>query len=306
MEQGLIIKKIIKMKDIIRLFFKYDVEFIPVLDKKNKFVGLIKKDLLIQDATEGEFIERPFMKFIDKYLSYPNEETFLTFVTNLSENCKFPVIDRKGEFLFLWDKKKLLNSYYNISVKEKEEDPADDMFYKEILNHLPFDIVLTDIKNKILFANKSFIKNFDFQQDILIDNNINKFFPTINMVLSSQNFYPKVHSITYRHLKWYYTVLKFRMTCIYIFSLMEERLKIHGKDYLFLSDNSENKVTEKKNKINQKEPKNNSLPDVIKNKETDIIKKVLQDNEWNISKAANILKIPRQTLQYKISKYKLI
>ncbi len=51
MNQGTIDPKIIKIKDIMRLFFKYDIDALPVLDKKNKFKGLIDKNLIIQDAT---------------------------------------------------------------------------------------------------------------------------------------------------------------------------------------------------------------------------------------------------------------
>ncbi len=39
--------------------------------------------------------------------------------------------------------------------------------------------------------------------------------------------------------------------------------------------------------------------------EIDLIIKALEETEYNISQAAEILNIPRQTLQYKISKYNL-
>ncbi|RKD34635.1 sigma-54 interaction domain-containing protein [Thermohalobacter berrensis] len=50
---------------------------------------------------------------------------------------------------------------------------------------------------------------------------------------------------------------------------------------------------------------NNSLPDVISNIEKKLILKALKDTNYNITKAAKLLKIKRQTLQHKIKKYNL-
>ena len=306
MEQIANTKKNIRIKDIMRLFFKYEIDSLPVLDKKNNFKGLINKEAIIRDATDAGFIDKSFSKLTNKYLFYPDEEKFLIFISNLSEQFKFPVIDVKGEFLFLWDKKKLLNSYYNLSAKDKKFDMTADMFYKKILNILPFNILLTDSENKIIFANESFLRNFDFNRTILLEHNLNNFFPTINNILTKQNLFPKTHSITYRHIKWYYTFLKYNSSFIYIFSLTEEKLKIHDRDFLFSVDSLEIRSKRGKYQNQNKKQIAKSLPNIIKNQETDIIKKVLEKNEWNITKAAKELNIPRQTLQYKISKYKII
>ncbi|NLW22043.1 MAG: sigma 54-interacting transcriptional regulator [Tissierellia bacterium] len=48
-----------------------------------------------------------------------------------------------------------------------------------------------------------------------------------------------------------------------------------------------------------------SLREIIEEKEKNIIQKALEEAEYNISHTAELLKIPRQTLQYKISKYNL-
>ncbi len=299
MEQGTTDPKIIKIKDIMRLFFKYDIDALPVLDKKNKFKGIINKNLIIQDATDSEFIGKLFSRVADKYLTYPDEEKFLFLVSNLSEDVEFPVIDEKGKFLFLWDKRKLLNSYYSISDKEKEADKTDELLYKAVLNNIPSNIILTGIDNNIFFANKSFIKDFDFELNILLGRNLNKFFPNINIILAKQNFFPKIHSITYRHIKWHYIIIKCKASFIYIFSKAEESLIKHGKD------NIEIEPKRKKKEKQKGSQKDKSLPNLIRDKETDMIKKVLQENDWNITKAAGILNIPRQTLQYKIIKYKI-
>ena len=48
-----------------------------------------------------------------------------------------------------------------------------------------------------------------------------------------------------------------------------------------------------------------SLKETIENTEKNLIEKALKKSDYNISYAAELLKIPRQTLQYKISKYNL-
>ncbi|WP_096188715.1 helix-turn-helix domain-containing protein [Evansella halocellulosilytica] len=48
-----------------------------------------------------------------------------------------------------------------------------------------------------------------------------------------------------------------------------------------------------------------SLKDQLAHIEKELIKRALIDTNHNVNKAAKRLKLPRQTLQYKISKYKL-
>ena len=164
---------------------------------------------------------------------------------------------------------------------------------------------MTDPEGEIFFINKRFLKDFDFEDNILPGQKLNKIFPNINMILAKQNFFPKIFNITYRHLKWYYIILKSRTTYIYIFSKAEEQFKMNEESQSGSVESTEIK-SNKKVKAKQESPKKPaSLPKIIENKETDIIKKILQENNWNITKAARILNIPRQTLQYKISKYRI-
>ncbi|NLX62069.1 MAG: sigma 54-interacting transcriptional regulator [Tissierellia bacterium] len=50
---------------------------------------------------------------------------------------------------------------------------------------------------------------------------------------------------------------------------------------------------------------NKSLKDILEDMEKDLILEALHETGYNITKAAEILNIPRQTLQYKISKYSI-
>ncbi|MDD5065965.1 MAG: helix-turn-helix domain-containing protein [bacterium] len=293
--------RIIKVKDIMRLFFKYDMDHIPVIDKSKKLKGLLDKKLIIQDATDTTFIDRPFPRLVSKFIFYPEEEFFLQIVSGLPDDMKFPVIDSKGTLQHLWQKKDLLNSYYNITAKPQSETHKKEVDYWGIIDILPFNLLIVDDKNRILNANRNFLMEFDFEQDILFSQNINKFFPRITAPPGKNIFFPRFFPIKYRHINWFYTIFPAHGSCVYLFTLNSEILnRSHDPHDLNNPDFQD---------IPKKEPetrtKSGSLPDLIEDKESAIIKKALEENEWNISQTANTLHIPRQTLQYKISKYKI-
>ncbi len=290
--------KIVKMKDIIRLFFKFDIDYIPIIDKDKKLKGLVDKKLIIQDAADTVFIEKPFSKLVNKFIFYPSEESFLQIVSAIPDELKFPVIDIKGSLQYLWFKKDILNSFYNISKKSKSKTEKSDLDYKDIIDAFPLNLILVDEKNKIVNANKNFLHELDFEQDIILNQNINKFFTNIHLPNEKNVFYPKIHSLKYRHIHWYYTVLQANQYYIFLFSLTSN--PFNSNKEIHFSEESENSK-----KSGQKSISPPSLTRVMESNEKNIIKKILEENEWNITQAAQVLKIPRQTLQYKISKYKI-
>lgn len=292
-------KKGAKIKDIIRLFFKYDIDAIPVIDNKNNFKGLIFKKNIIEYAGEVAFIEKSFSTVSDKFIFFPEESEFLQFISKLNDSVEFPVINLRGIVLYLWKKKDLLNLYYSITrdtIKLAGESTGID--FEKIVNILPINFIIVNSRNKIIFASKAFIENLDFRKEILLNQSVIKIFPKLNIIRTRETLYPKVHKIKYQHQDWYYTILNLESTgtmkgChIYLFS---------PNRYMLSMERGESK--EKEEPLLTKEYK--SLNDIIGSQEKEMIQKVLEENEWNISQAARILKIPRQTLQYKISKYKI-
>jgi len=292
-------KKGAKIKDIIRLFFKYDIDAIPVVDNKNNFKGLIFKKNIIEYSGEVAFIEKSFSTVSDKFLFFPEESEFLQFISKLNDSIEFPVINLKGILLYLWRKKDLLNLYYSITrdtIKSSRESTGID--FEKIVNILPINFIIVNSKNKIIFASKAFLENLDFKKEILINQSVLKIFPRLTIIRTKNSLYPKVHKIKYQHQDWYYTILNLESTgtmkgyYVYIFSTTR---------YMLSSERDELKVKEEP--LLTKEHK--SLNEIIELQEKEMIQKVLEENEWNISQAARILKIPRQTLQYKISKYKI-
>lgn len=294
--------KIIKVKDIMRLFLKYDVDYIPIIDNAKKLKGLIDKNLIIQKAVDGPSIDKPFFKNINNYMFYPDEDEFLRIVGNLKDTINFPVVSTKGLLLFLWFKKDLLNIYYNIYSKSKTDAEKNEVDFKEILDILPFNLLIINSKAEITYANEKFLNQFDFDKDILLNQPIIKFFPKIQTVKSKEMLYPKTQVIYYRHVKWFYTVFNLNQYFIYLFSIRIET---------FQDESMENFVPVDKIDVNLKDFKKEekiitkSLPDILDSEEYKIIKDALELNEWNITKTAKTLNVPRQTLQYKISKYKI-
>lgn len=284
----------IKIKDIMRLFFKYDIDQLPVIDRGKRLKGLVDKKLIIQDATDPVFIERPFARLSAKFIFYPEEEFFLQIVSNLPDELRFPVIDGRGNLQHLWLKKDLLNSYYHIDETSRSASPAKEPDYREVIEILPFNILITDARNRIVRANKSFLTELDFEQDILFQQSITRFFPRIVLPGQKHSCFPSIHTIKYRHMDWHYALFSVNGHCLYLFSQNYAVLGL-GKEQPPLPPD------------NQDAPKSasRSLNETMEGRESQMIKKALEESDWNISQAAQTLKIPRQTLQYKISKYRI-
>ncbi len=294
--------KNIKIKDIMRLFFKYDIDFLPVIDGRNKLRGFIFKNSLINDATETDFINKTFSSLTSKYILLPDESEFLSLIKNLEDTLEFPVLNLKGEVLELWKKKDLVNVFYNIPSSSKKEENNDNLkkinekIVKYIFNNLPINILMIDGNNKIIYANQKLLEEMDFREEIILNQKITKIFPSLNIIKTKNNLYPVYHNISYQHRKWSYTIIDISKILegvyCYIFEIKKDA-------DISLKRKAVEKDVEKKN------IKNKKLPDIIKESERDIIINALKEHNWNISATARYLKIPRQTLQYKINKYKI-
>ena len=105
----------------------------------------------------------------------------------------------------------------------------------------------------------------------------------------------------YGHENWIYSIVKLNdykadAVCYTFYNL---------GDFLTFADNKymREKTNGSKNRTNNTEKVR--LTDIMKTEEKELIESALQRNNWNITMAAKELKIPRQTLQYKINKYKI-
>ncbi|MBN1899095.1 MAG: hypothetical protein JW827_09980 [Spirochaetes bacterium] len=285
-----------KIKDIIRLFFQYDIEAFPIVDKSNQFKGLVFKHEVINHAGEVSFIEKPFSFLVSQSLFYPNESEFLQYISRLNETLEFPVLNLKGELLSLWKKSDLLNLYYSINSPKKKPVSGDQIDQEIIIDSLNLNFLIVNSKNKIIHASRPFLENLDFKKEILLNQSIQKIFPKVNIIRSRELLHPHHHSIKYQHQDWRYFIFEMKNSgkefFIYLFMPFDKPL--------FTQD-----LDEMKEKIVLDLKEKKPLNEMIESQEKELIKNVLEENQWNISHAARILKIPRQTLQYKISKYKI-
>lgn len=290
MESQTVIKKNIKVTDIIRLFFKHDVDILPIIDSKNTFKGLILKRDLIDHSGDITFIEKSFSSIVNNFLFKPTEKEFLQIISNLNENIEFPVLNLKGQVVSLWRKKNLLDLFYGFTKSTTKTTLVPDIDFEAILNTLPVKILVTNSKDKIIFASNYFINEFDIKKEILINQSIVKIFPKINTSKIKDNFYPRIFKIRYQHKDIYYTIFNFEQKSYYIY---------------YFTTGDESFIDFLKKESFEPIKMEDSLSNIVEEKEKEIIKKVLKESDWNISEAARILKIPRQTLQYKINKYKI-
>lgn len=155
----------------------------------------------------------------------------------------------------------------------------NDLFYR--LNVLSFEIPpLKERKEDILLLANEFIKSFNhsFEKSII------GLTETVKQA--------------FLHYTWPGNVRELKHTIEYAMNFCEdsyidvEHLPIYWKDRLPSED--ENLSMEKK-----------SLKDQVEQLEKKLIHDALRNTNGNIQQSAKLLKIPRQTLQYKIQKYQL-
>ena len=273
-----------KIKEIIRLFFKYEVDILPVIDNKGRIKGLLYRNRIIEKAISPDFIDKN-VGLILKELKRPEQQEFLNFISQIPDEKIFPVINLKGEQVGEWNKKQLINAYYEVLTPSEDKQNIVDI--KSILNAFPFPALIIEEKKLVIkFVNCKLLFDMEIKEEIILGRRIDKFFPDI-LVPEEKMKYPVVSVMKYNHKDWNYTITKFNM---------------ENRNYYLYTFYRNNKLEEKK----EERTELMSFDELLKKQEKEerqLIKQTLEKYNWNITQAAKALNIPRQTLQYKITKY---
>ncbi|HAW49963.1 TPA: hypothetical protein DCX16_03315, partial [bacterium] len=93
--------------DLIRLFLKYPINAIPVVDEKKAIVGFISKQDIIASSQTTEDMNIPVEKIVDTHLnlfSSDNLQVLNLLIKNYNRIKKLPVIDKLGNIVGMWEK----------------------------------------------------------------------------------------------------------------------------------------------------------------------------------------------------------
>ncbi|MDI6785442.1 MAG: helix-turn-helix domain-containing protein [bacterium] len=290
-------KKVLKIKDLLKYFCGYGLSSIPVINKSKKLIGILKKENLIATSSSVVNLEKPLKEFTTKNITSINFLEDSKALSNLVLNCEhireIPVINEEGILIDFWTPQEIflsLNNNISFSVNS----------WRKIFDNFPCISIFVDHLGKIILANK-LAKKYLFEGIEVQDKEISKICPDLakystkyEKLEGKRKNIPNLKEslVTIKDKKYY---------CKYNLILDEKR--VLGKVFLLREPSVEN-ISQNLNENNLKKTIS-PLEEAILGTEKDIISRALSKTKGNISACANLLKIPRQTLQYKIKKLNL-
>lgn len=144
--------------NLLKLFYRYPLQVIPVVDYDKRIIGFLRKSDLIAASGRVKDLNTPVVELIEVNLSPINPQEDLDQLAEAIQNFKhiesLPVINQDGEIIATWDKIDLMLAWegkYDQSLKEKsEEEVADTMVevtsLPEYLSKIERDLILKSIK----------------------------------------------------------------------------------------------------------------------------------------------------------------
>ncbi|MEW6679720.1 MAG: CBS domain-containing protein [bacterium] len=139
--------------ELIRLFLKYPISSIPIVDEKRKILGFLSKQDIIASSGMKDDINLPIANVIEYYLNPIDKEKDIHFLNLLLKNFnkikKLPIMDSSGNIVDMWERFELIAGW------EGEENKEKKGLYSKLFDHLPVGVVITSELGKILYLNPS-------------------------------------------------------------------------------------------------------------------------------------------------------
>ncbi|MEW6104049.1 MAG: CBS domain-containing protein [bacterium] len=136
-----------------RLFLKYPISSLPIVDEKRKILGFLSKQDIIASSGMKDDINLPIADVIEHYLNPVDKEKDIHFLNLILKNFnkikKIPIMDSSGNIVNMWERFELIAGW------EGEENRERRDFYSKLFDNLPVGVVITSEKGKILYLNPS-------------------------------------------------------------------------------------------------------------------------------------------------------
>jgi transcriptional regulator with PAS, ATPase and Fis domain len=266
----------LKLKDLLKYICGYGLNIIPIVDKNKRLVGVITKENLIATSSTIINLEKPLKEFIANNIVKINLPKDFQILLNLSKDYQkikeIPVIDEEGNLIDYWNVKEIL-----LSIDQEVIFSA--VSWKKIFNELPLITIITDKRGRIILGNR-FAKEHIFKNKEWKNNFLSEIIPQLDKISERK----KLKKLSIEGEKY---------SCFY--NLVREEERILGKIFILIKDRERENLEE--------EDLNKSIPclkEAVLKTEKNVIQKALKKTKGNITATANLLNIPRQTLQYKM------
>jgi hypothetical protein len=298
---------IVQVSDLVRIFFKHPLSYIPIVDENpggdSYLIGFLSRQKVFHYSSDKERLENRFERIPDIFLS---KEILPEHIWEFFEKSPIPVYNLFAQYLTTWDKHEINYYLKNFLFTVKSYNPKPIENQEELQNltekyHLlemvfssfPFPMLALDVEGNSIFYNELFLK------DILDKGPFKK-----TLALAESYFKELIKDIIAYYIlqnrptdlmEWNGKEIKRKM----IITNITEEKEIIGYLMIFLPYQESFSLEEY---IYQELKKGLDYDSIIDNIETNIIKSFLDKNKQNITHTAEELRIKRTTLQNKIKR----
>ncbi len=292
------------LKELIHYFYKYPMNFFPVVEKNNSLVGIILKKSSLKDVNDMERLKTNLKEFISDNIKIKKDINTEDIIKELEKYESFPIISTDGD-IELIDYDEFCKIYLGM----------DDINFKSIVKKIRVGFLIFDINGKVLFKNDffSFIEekslNFDLEQII------NEIFINID---NESGIFEGIIDINFDDVEISYILYSYiekdkNDNNIIIASLFPKSEKIttenEANKYSCVDINQytlsfEDTISE--DFLNKMDKENFSIKDYISNIEKNILKTVLEKLNYDIDAVCKKLKMNKDEIEFKIKLYSLL
>jgi transcriptional regulator with PAS, ATPase and Fis domain len=278
-------------EQLARLFYKYPLNGFPILDDSYNFSGVLQKRYIVNSINEFRSSRMDARRIIEKHVYYPSEGEIVRMIFGDRKIQEFPVLHRHGFLMGVWE----LSSFFRIFDKQPFSGYLN---FRKIFNVMPFPVFITDEKERLLTFNAamSAASGLTWDENTNIGRRLVRVFESIAWELLPRD--ANHGEVTTPDGDY-----KYRN------ALVEQE---NGKEltlYILLAESAA--VSPSAQKVNPQADScssvqgASSLNGAVEALEKKMIQDAMHIHENNISQAAIALDLPRQTLQYKLAKYRI-
>lgn len=149
--------------DVMRIFFQFNADIVPVISRRNILLGIITKESITAEMSD---IARFSGVTIDKFISRISKKfSFDELIPHVSSKSEFTVINLFGEVQGSWTRLQLLAACENAHLsKESPETETEAQIAEQriqwmvyhVLEHIPRPLYAVNEKGKTVFYNLYF------------------------------------------------------------------------------------------------------------------------------------------------------
>ena len=279
------------LKEILKLFFRYNVVEIPVMEQSGSdLLGIIRKERIVELNNSHSDLNQTFESSIDQIIQRTDDIDPAT-IFNAGCMDQIPILDRSGQItkfdskpniIFMLHRKPAVIAPAPDFMKQStlragiQETNPDDM---SMLENILVPILVTNTSKVILFANQFFFHRFDMQKDFVIRQKLDATLVKLKIENSMEG------TFTYAHTKWNYKVNYVVDRIFIVFTEVKE--SVQNSAFLDAEKLLKGKA---------------GMKDLIETYENGLIKKVLQRTKGNTKQAAQFLGLDEKSLGYRMGK----